>query len=105
MTPSLPQSATSGGIELSVDDLADRLRGPQGPELMRELRQHFDDLRAKLQAEIGRGADSLSFEQLQAALRAVDAARDILKHLPVRSEGLFDSPLTQTPRPIQRSAP
>jgi hypothetical protein len=93
------------GIELSGEDLADRLRGPQGPALMRELQQHLDDLRAKLQAEIGRGADSLSFEQLQAALRAADAASDILKHLPVRSDGLFDSPLTQTPRPMQRSTP
>ena len=88
-----------------ADDLADRLRGSQGPELMRQLRQHLGDLRARLLADIARGADSLSYAQLQAGLKAVDAASDILMQLPVRSDNLFDSPLIQAPKPPIRSKP
>jgi Type III secretion system, cytoplasmic E component of needle len=100
-----PPAVMSNPSESDADDLADRLRGSQGPQLMGQMRQHLDELRARLLADIARGADSMSYEQLQAGLQAVDAATDILKQLPVRSDNFFDSPLIQAPRPTNRSNP
>ena len=85
-------------------DLADRLRGPQGPTLMRALQDHLAELQAQLQARAALGADAAGFEQLQPGLRAVQAANDILLQLPVRSgsdpmSALFSTPTVPTRSP------
>ena len=86
-------------------DLADRLRTPEGPALLRQMLQQLDNMQARLRQQAGQGANSATFDQLQATLRAVDAARNILLRLPVRSDNSFDSPLVQAPRASTRSTP
>ena len=86
-------------------ELVQRLQGPDGPQLMRELRQRLDELRSRLQYRASQGADSHTFEQLQAALAATAAARDILLRLPVSFNDNFDSPLVSAPRITKESPP
>lgn len=83
-------------------DLALRLRGPQGPQLMQQLQQRLADLDAQLKARLQQGADAASYAQLQAGLQAVGAAYNILEQLPVRS-GPSTSPWVQVPSTSTRS--
>jgi hypothetical protein len=84
-------------------ELAELLSGPDGGAHMHRLCEHLALLRAQLQAKASRGANSETFEQVQAALQAVDAARDILQRFPVKFHNNLDSPLVQVPKPTQRS--
>ncbi len=86
-------------------ELAERLSGPAGGAHMRRLCEHLALLRAQLQAKASRGTNGETFEQVQAALQAVDAARDILQRFPVKFNYNFDSPLVQVPKPTSRSTP
>lgn len=72
-----------------VEDLLHRLRGPEGVELLVQMNQQLDDMQAHLRQRLGQGADSSVYEQLQAGLSAVSAARDILQRVPVGSSDSF----------------
>ncbi len=84
-------------------ELAERLSGPNGGTHMHNLREHLALLSAQLQAKASRGGNGEMFEQVQAALLAVEAARDILQRFPVKFDNNLDSPLVQVPKPTQRS--
>ena len=104
-SPLFAQPGVVGGPPVSAEgsDLAERLRSPDGPQLLRQMQQQLDDMQARLRQQAGQGADSATYAQLQAALGAVDAARSILLKMPVTSVANFDSPLVQVPRPSARS--
>ena len=78
-------------------DLVQQLRGPNGPELMRQMSQRLETLQADLTLSLNQGADASTYEQLQAALAAVQAARDILLRLPVTFKNIPDNPLAKRP--------
>ncbi len=106
-SPLFAQPGATGAAPVSSEgsDLAERLRSPDGPQLLRQMQQQLDDMQARLRQQAGQGADSATYAQLQAALGAVDAARSILMRMPVTSASNFDSPMVQVPRPSARSTP
>ena len=78
-------------------DLVQQLRSPNGPELMLNMSQRLETLQADLTLSLNQGADASTYEQLQAALAAVQAARDILSRLPVTFKSIPDHPLAKRP--------
>ena len=86
----------AGSVHSTPDsgDLAERLRSPSGPDLVQQMHQQLDDMQARLRHQAGQGVDSSTYARLQAALVAVNAARDILLRLPVRFDNIRNSPLS-----------
>lgn len=77
-----PAKSTIEGIQASAD-MAERLRADYSGELRRELMLQLDDMHAHLRAKAERGADASTYEQIEAGLLAVGAAREILSRMPV----------------------
>lgn len=71
-------------VETGSDDaeLAHRLRADHSGQLRRELLAQLDEMQVKLRTQAGRGADSSTWEQIEAGLAAVAAAREILTRMP-----------------------
>ena len=91
--------AGPGAADTDTDerDLVQQLRGPQGPELMRQMHQRLEALQGELMLKVNRGADTATYERLQAALSAVKSARDILARLPVTFKNIPDHPMADRP--------
>lgn len=102
MKPLTPMNPLEPDPTSPEADLALRLRGPEGPQLMQHMQQRLASLDAQLKARLQQGADAASYAQLQAGLQAVGAAYNILEQLPVRS-GPSTSPWVQVPSPSTRS--
>ncbi|MEI7786121.1 MAG: hypothetical protein WCK08_17145 [Betaproteobacteria bacterium] len=90
-------SSVSAEPEHDELDLVQQLRGPDGPELMRQMSQRLEALQSELTLQIHQGAQASTYEQLQAALASVKAGRDILSRLPVTFKNIPDHPMANRP--------
>lgn len=86
-------------------DLAQRLRADTTGVLRREIFKQLDDMQANLRTQAERGADSRTFENINAGLAAVEAARNILTHMPVASDSFHSTPVGKSPTDFSRSTP
>ena len=82
-------------------ELAHRLRADHSGQLRRELLAQLEGMQVRLRTQAGRGADSSTWEQIEAGLAAVAAAREILLRMPVAESsfpaGLPASSFRSTP--------
>jgi hypothetical protein len=86
-------------------DLAQRLRADSTGDLRRKIFKQLDDMQVNLRAQAERGADSLTFENINAGLAAVEAARTILTRMPVPSDSFHPTPVGKSPTDFSRSTP
>jgi len=81
-----PAASPAQGTQASAD-LALRLRADTSGDLRRELVRQLDGMQTQLRTQAERGADAPRYQQIQAGLLAVGAARDILDRMPVSTVG------------------
>lgn len=96
-----PVPAPPADAALEDAELAHRLRADHSGQLRRELLAQLEAMQLRLRTQAGRGADSSTWEQIEAGLAAVAAAREILNRLPAAESsspaGLPASSFRSTP--------
>ena len=111
MTPQTPMSlfgqapAQASPAHQDEPDLAQRLRADVTGVLRREIFMQLDKMQANLRAQAKRGADSRTFENINAGLATVEAARDILTRMPVASDSFHPTHVGKSPADFSRSTP
>jgi type III secretion system YseE family protein len=68
-------------LDFGMTDLEERLRGPEGPAAIAQLRSRFEQLRTEIRSEIASGLPPDQFTRAQALGAALAAAGDMLSML------------------------
>jgi hypothetical protein len=81
-----PQTASPSPTASDAPDMAQRLRADTTGQLRQQLLAQLDAMQIDLRTQAGQGADSGTWEKIEAGLAAVAAAREILTRMPAAAE-------------------